>query len=80
MDELVAVNGNGHVRGSWATRREEDQVAGRHVCAADRSPNPELLVDRSRELHPVLVEHVLREAAAVEAPRVCAAVPVRYAP
>ena len=80
VDELIAADGDAHVRGAGRDRREEHEVA--RLARRPRSTSLsrlELLAHFARHLEAVLREDVLHEAAAIESRRVGAAVPVRRA-
>jgi len=80
MDELVAADGNRHMRRARFGRGEKQEIAGFDAAGSDTRSHLELIADRSWQADTVLREHVLREAAAVEAVGVGAAIAIRNAP
>jgi hypothetical protein len=81
MHESVAAERDGDVRRARRGRREKQEVAGREIRGRiDRRADAELAVYVARERQAVFREDVLREAAAVEAVRIPAAVALRLAP
>ena len=79
MDELIAANEDAHVRRAAGDGVEEHEVARFQIVLFDFPAGLELLLDLARQRDAVLREHPLREAAAVEALRIAAAVHVRRA-
>lgn len=62
-----ATNGDADMSRLAGVDGEEDQVAGRHVAAVDPTAHVLLLADRARQPDLVLKEHVLDQAAAIDA-------------
>src|SRR5437762_12837384 len=79
VDELVAADRDAHMRRPWIRRREEQDVARREILGPHRIPRTKLIAHVARQRDAVLREDVLREAAAVEAGGIGAAVAVRRA-
>ena len=79
VDEFVVVDDDADVGRTFGDRMKEDQIAGPDVFQIDLLPDPKLLAGFAWQRDAVPGEHVLREAAAVEAVRIRPAVSVRDA-
>ena len=66
MHELVAANGDAHVRGASAQGPEEHQIARLHVVHSDPPAGAVLIADLAWQCRTVQSEDVLDETAAVE--------------
>jgi hypothetical protein len=66
VHELVAANGDAHVRGASAHGLEEYRIARLHVIHIYPPPDAVLIADLSRQGRTVLPEDVLDETATVE--------------
>jgi hypothetical protein len=77
VHELIAADGDPHVRRSWRDGREEKQIARGHFAVLHRFPLLKLIPDFARQGDAVSGEHVLGKSAAIEPVGIDAAVPVR---
>jgi len=79
VHELIVGDEDADVRRAAGDGVKEHQVARLQIVQLDLLSHLELLVDLARQRHAVVREHPLREAAAVEAAGIAAAVAVRRA-
>ena len=79
MNELVTANRDRDVRRAGLGRREEDQVARFQILRPHRFSQSILIAHGTGQRHAVLCEHVLCEAAAIEAGGIAPAVAIRRA-
>jgi hypothetical protein len=80
VHELIVRHEDPDVRRAAGHGVEEHEVAGLQIVQLDLLSRLELVVDFARQRRAVMREHPLREAAAVEAFRIAAAVAVGSAP
>jgi hypothetical protein len=79
MHELVAPEGDGHVRGTGVGCGKEEEISGVDLGEIHVESQPELIAHRTGERYPVTAEDVLREAAAIEPVGIGTAILVRDA-
>jgi hypothetical protein len=80
VHELIAVDEDADVRRAARHSVEEHEIARLQIVLRDLRSDLELLLDLARQREPDLREHPLREAAAVEALGIAAAVAVGRPP
>src|SRR6185436_7064294 len=74
VDELAAADRDAHMRRARTHGRKEHEIAGSNGAGLDRGSHLELASYIARQGHSITREHILSEAAAVEADWVGAAV------
>ena len=76
MDELATAERDPHMRSPWRDGFEKHEVSGLDVVGVDIAADSILVLHLARESQPLLREHPLYEAAAVEPGEVAATVPI----
>ena len=83
VHEFVSANHNPHVSRELSDavvdRVEEDEIAGAEIAWVHFDPRLKLFGHRARHSHPVLIEHIPHEPAAIEPGWIAAPVSVRDA-